>query len=96
MIKTPAQIQEAIETWRSLAFKPGLDEDEAETMERCEQTILRTTVTDSHHAAAMCDVVLYNMDSGGRTDRSESKALAALRFWIARSPTRVQTDGLSL
>lgn len=96
MFKTPAQIQEAIETWRSLAFKPDLDDDQAEIMEGCEQVILRSTVIDPQHAAAMCDIVLYNMDSGGRTDRSEIEALAALRFWIARSPTRVSTDGLSL
>jgi len=93
-MKSAAQIQEAIETWRSLAFKKDLSEREAEVMETVEKTILRTTVLDHQHAAAICDVVLYNMSSGGRTDSSEIKALASLRYWIARAPSRVASMSL--
>lgn len=94
-MKTSTQVQEAIETWRSLAMKSDLTEREAGVMERSEKTILRTAVWDRTHASAICDVVLYNMGPGGRTDQSEVKAIESLRLWIAQTPVAAPARPIS-
>lgn len=59
------------------------DDADVESLERW---VLDRSPADGDEAAAIIDVVIYNLDAGPRTDGRDIRALRRIGHWLTRRP----------
>lgn len=61
--------------------------DYSGSMERLERLILDHSPTSAAEAASMLDVIIPDVEAGGRSDGRDVRALCSIRTYLGSSPT---------